>query len=229
MLIVFLRSLILYLLVVFVMRVMGKRQVGQLQPFEFVLAIMISDLVAVPMQDKEIPLINGIIPIITLLIAQLSLSYLTLKSTKARSIICGRPVILVENGRIVEEELAKLRYDLNDLTEQLRAKNFSNLSDVEFAILETNGELSVIPRSQKRPVVPDDLGIPTQYEGLTLPLVIDGTIEHANLAKANLDEVWLREALRHYRLTPEMTLVAILDTQGHLFVQAKKAAQSEES
>jgi uncharacterized membrane protein YcaP (DUF421 family) len=228
-LIVFLRSLILYLLVVFVMRVMGKRQVGQLQPFEFVLAIMISDLVAVPMQDKEIPLINGIIPIITLLIAQLSLSYLTLKSTKARSIICGRPVILVENGRIVEEELAKLRYDLNDLTEQLRAKNFSNLSDVEFAILETNGELSVIPRSQKRPVVPDDLGIPTQYEGLTLPLVIDGTIEHANLAKANLDEVWLREALRHYRLTPEMTLVAILDTQGHLFVQAKKAAQSEES
>lgn len=229
MLIVFLRSLILYLLVVFVMRIMGKRQVGQLQPFEFVLAIMISDLVAVPMQDKEIPLINGIIPIITLLIAQLSLSYLTLKSTKARSIICGRPVILVENGRIVEEELAKLRYDLNDLTEQLRAKNFSNLSDVEFAILETNGELSVIPRSQKRPVVPDDLRIPTQYEGLTLPLVIDGTIEHANLAKANLDEVWLREALRHYRLTPEMTLVAILDTQGHLFVQAKKAAQSEES
>jgi uncharacterized membrane protein YcaP (DUF421 family) len=209
------------------MRVMGKRQVGQLQPFEFVLAIMIADLVAVPMQDKEIPLINGIIPIVTLLIAQMTLSYLSLKNTKARSIICGRPAVLIRNGKIVEEELARLRYNLNDLTEQLRAKNFANLQDVEFAILETSGDLSVIPKSQKRPVNPEDLQLQTHYEGLAFPLIIDGSIEHANLAKANLDEAWLRQELGHFNLLPETTLVAILDTRGQLFVQEKNASRKE--
>lgn len=227
MLIVFFRSLILYLLVVFVMRVMGKRQVGQLQPFEFVLAIMIADLVAVPMQDKEIPLINGIVPIVTLLIAQLTLSYISLKSTKARSIICGRPSILIRNGQIEEEELSRLRYNVNDLTEQLRAKGFANLQDVEFAILETRGDLSVIPKSQKRPLNPEDLQLSTEYEGLPLPLVIDGVIEHANLSKANLDEAWLRQELIRFGLEPESTLVASLDTQGKLFFQPKADHRKE--
>ena len=142
MLVVFARTLILYVLVVIVMRIMGKRQIGQLQPFELVIAIMISELASVPMQNTGIPLINGIIPILTLLVAQITMSFISLKSTKARGVICGKPSILIENGRINEKELRKEMYTINDLLEQLRIKNFQNIADVEFAILETNGQLA---------------------------------------------------------------------------------------
>jgi len=150
-LIIVVRTLILYILVVIIMRIMGKRQIGQLQPFELVIAIMISELAAVPMQDKRIPLINGIIPILTLLFAQITFSFIGLKSTRARAIICGRPSILIQNGKINEAELRKEMYSVNDLLEQLRIKNIYNIADVEFALLETNGQLSVIPKSQKGP------------------------------------------------------------------------------
>jgi len=169
-LIVFARTIILFLLVMIVIRVMGKRQIGELQPFELVLAIMIAELATVPMEDKEIPLINGIIPILTLLLLQVAITFISLKSDKLRGVISGTPSVLIENGKIIESELRKLRYNLTDLLEQLRLKNFPNIADVEYAILETSGELSIIPKSQKRPVTPEDLNIPTSYEGLTLPL-----------------------------------------------------------
>jgi len=222
MLIVFIRTIILYIIVVVVMRIMGKRQIGQLQAFELVVAIMISELAAVPMQNTGIPLINGIIPILTLLIAQILTSFIALKSTKARALICGTPSVLIENGKINEPVLRNEMYSLNDLLEQLRSKNISNISDVEFAILETNGQLSVIPKSQKRPLNPEDLGIPTKYEGLPYDLVVDGEIMYKNLTKAGLDENWLRNELSKFGLNNiEDVLFASLDTSGNLFYQAK--------
>ncbi|MFZ5641063.1 MAG: YetF domain-containing protein [Bacillota bacterium] len=224
MLVVFIRTLVLFSLVVVVMRVMGKRQVGQLQPFELVVMIMISELAALPMADTGIPLIYGVIPILTLLVAGVFLAYISLKSERARGIICGTPSILVENGKILEKELHKLRYNINDLLEQLRAKNFPNLGDIEFAILETSGQLSVIPKSQKRPVNPEDLQIPTKYEGLPLTLVVDGKVLHKNLAKANLDEDWLKTELARFGINRvDRLLFASLDTQGQLLFQPKSA------
>lgn len=186
MLIVLFRTLILYLLVVIVLRIMGKPQIGQLQPFELVIAIMISELAAVPMADTEIPLINGIIPILTLLFAQVTLSYWSLKSDKARNIICGKPSIVIEKGRILEDELRRLRMTVNDLLEQLRVKNYPNVSEVNYAILETNGDLSVIPKIQSRPVQLADLGIVLPDPGLPLTLVIDGVKDAGNFEKVNL-------------------------------------------
>ena len=150
MLVTFGRALILYILVVIVMRIMGKRQIGQLQPFELVIAIMISELAAVPMQNTGIPLVYGIIPILTLLILQLLISYLSIKSIRFRALICGKPAMLLKKGRIRESELRKEMYTLSDLLEQLRINNCPNVSDVEYAILETSGQLSVIPKSQKK-------------------------------------------------------------------------------
>ncbi len=222
MLIVLVRTLILYGLVVVAVRIMGKRQIGQLQPFELVVTIMLSELAAIPMQNPGIPLINGITPILTLLTAQVILSYLSLKSERARAVICGRPSILVENGKIVEPELERLRYNLSDLMEQLRAKNVPNISDVEFAILETSGQLSVIPKSQRRPVMPADIRLPTSYEGLPHILVMDGHIIHHNLKKLNLDLQWLEQELRKHGLdNPDQVLYASLDTEGKLFYQMK--------
>lgn len=196
MLIVFVRTIIMYSLIVIVMRIMGKHQIGQLQPFELVIAIMISELAAVPMSDTETPLLNGVIPILTLLMAQMTLAYLSLKSEKARGIICGRPSIIVEKGRIQEGELRRLRMNINDLLEQLRVKNFPNIAEVDYAILETNGDLSVIPKGTARPVITKDLGINAQDPGLPLPLIIDGTVIAHNLKNAGLTEDKLLEILR---------------------------------
>jgi uncharacterized membrane protein YcaP (DUF421 family) len=221
-LVVFTRTLILYLLVVIVMRIMGKRQIGQLQPFELAVAIMISELAAIPMQNTGIPLIYGIIPILTLLIAQIVLSFLSLKSSKARGIICGKPNILIENGKIKEENLRRELYTLNDLLEQLRIKNVPNISDVEFAILETNGQLSVIPKSLKRPIIPEDLNLSIKYEGLPLDLVIDGDIIHKNLEKAKLNEDWLSSELARLGINDvKEVLFASIDSSGNLFYQQK--------
>ena len=205
------------------MRIMGKRQIGQLQPFELVIAIMISELASVPMQNTGIPLINGIIPILTLLVAQITMSFISLKSTKARGVICGKPSILIENGRINEKELRKEMYTINDLLEQLRIKNFQNIADVEFAILETNGQLSVIPKPQKRPVCPEDLNIPTKNEGLPIALIIDGEINYENLAKANHDVYWLKTELNKFGIRNlKDVLFASLDSNGNLFYQERQ-------
>lgn len=222
MLVVFARTLILYAVVVIVMRIMGKRQIGQLQPFELVVAILISELAAVPMQNTGIPLVNGIIPILTLLMAQIAISVISLKSTKARAIICGKPAILIENGKIREDEIRREMYTLTDLLEQLRIKNIPNIADVEFAILETNGQLSVIPKSQKRPVTPEDMKIPTKYEGLPLTLIVDGEVSDVNLGKAGLDRNWLKTELSKFEINNfEDVLFASLDTSGNLYYQQK--------
>jgi len=217
------RTLFLYMIVVIIMRIMGKRQIGQLQPFELVIALMISELAALPMQNTGIPLINGIIPILTLLFAQVTLSLIGLKSTKARAIICGRPSILIQNGKINEQQLKKEMYTINDLLEQLRIKNIHNIADVEFAILETNGQLSVIPKSQKRPLSPEDLNVPTKYEGLSLDIIIDGEISQENLKLANLDVNWLNNTLSKFGINnPKDVLFASLDSEGNLYYQVKE-------
>lgn len=228
MLVLFIRTLLLYLLVVIVMRIMGKRQIGQLQPYELAVAILISDLAAVPMQNTGIPLLHGIIPILTLLIAQLIFSIAALKSVKLRAIICGKPIIFIENGKINEKNLRKEMYTLNELLEQLRIKDTANIADVEFAILETNGQLSVIPKSQKRPVNPADLSLSTKYEGLPLDLIVDGVLVESNLQKANLDEAWLISELSKAGINSiHDVFFANLDDEGKLYIQKKQGEKGE--
>ena len=223
MIIIFFRTLILYSLVVIVMRVMGKAQIGQLQPFELVITIMISELAAIPMSDTEIPLINGIIPIITLLMAQVTLAYWSLKSEKARAFICGRPSILIEKGKILEKELSRVRMNLNDLLEQLRVKGHTNIAEVDYAILESNGKLSVIPKGNSRPVVTKDLGIFTPDPGLPLTLVIDGEVITHNLGKAGLSRQRLFEAVNKQGIEKlEDLFFASIDQAGNLLWQVKE-------
>ncbi|HCD10285.1 MAG TPA: hypothetical protein DEQ01_08165 [Thermoanaerobacter sp.] len=223
MLILFFRTLILYALIVIFMRISGKQQIGQLQPYELVVAIMIADLVAIPMQNKGIPLLSGIIPILTLLVSQLFLSYLSMKSLRARAIICGTPTILIEKGKILTSQLQKERYNINDLLEELRVKGYPNIADVEYAILETNGSLSVIPKSCKKPVTPQDLNLTPQYEGLPLPIIIDGRIMHQNMQKAGIDMEWLNEQLKMWKIqNVKEVLFASLDTNKVLTVYRKE-------
>ncbi|TCW42232.1 uncharacterized membrane protein YcaP (DUF421 family) [Thermohydrogenium kirishiense] len=223
MLIIFFRTLILYFLVVVVMRIMGKQQIGQLQPYELVVAIMIADLVAVPMQNKGIPLLTGIIPIFTLLISQLFLSYISMKSLRGREMICGKPTVLIDKGKILTKELQKERYNINDLLEELRVMGYPNIADVEYAILETNGCLSIIPKVDKRPVTPNDLNLTPQYEGLPLPIIIDGKIIHKNMEMANVDMKWLNDQLKMWNVNNiENVILASLDPNNILTVYKKE-------
>ena len=159
MLITFIRAIILYTLVLIVMRIMGKREIGQLQPFELAIAIMIADLASIPMSDIGTPITNGIVPILGLLVMHLLISLLNIKSITARQIICGKPRILIYRGKIDEKALRKERFTINELEERLRGNNVVNLGDVEYAILETSGQVTVIQKPEKRTTIPEDFQI----------------------------------------------------------------------
>ena len=175
------RALILYTLLVAVMRLMGKRQIGQLQPFELVIVIVIAELAVIPMSNTGIPLLNGIVGILVLMAAQIVISMIILYSEKARGIICGKPVILINNGKPVREMLHRVRVNMNDLMEQLRNKEYANISDVAYAVLETNGSISVIPKGGARPPTAQELGTFVDDPHYPVTLIVDGQVNLRNL------------------------------------------------
>lgn len=221
MLLTLIRSIILYIIVLIVMRLMGKREIGQLQPFELAISIMIADLAAIPMSDTGIPITNGIIPILGLLIMHLLISLVNIKSIKARELLCGRPTILIYRGKIDEQALKKERFTINELEERLRGNNVFNLGDVEYAILETSGQVTVIQKPNKRTTIPEDFNIMPEYEGIPYDLVIDGKILEENLQKIGKNEAWLRKAVSQFKTTPEKTLIVTYDGKGQIFCQEK--------
>ena len=216
------RTLIVFTIIVAGLRFTGKRQIGQLQPFELVVTLLLAEMASSPIENPDKAFWSTLVPIITLLAVQIFLAYVTLKSEKLRALVCGTPNIVIKNGVIQRQELKKLRYNLNDMLEQLRAKDMPNIDDVEFAILETNGHLSVIPKSQKRPVTASDLNIPTKYEGIPYTLIMDGHIMHENLKKVSLDLAWLAEQLKPSALAPEEIFFAYIDTQGNFRFQPQR-------
>ena len=221
MLIIFFRAIVLYILVLIVMRLMGKREIGQLQPFELAIAIMIADLASIPMADTGVPISNGIVPILGLLVMHLIISIINLKSLKAREIICGKPRILIYRGKIDEQALKKERFTLNELQERLRDKNIVNIFDVEYAILETSGQISVIEKSNKRYTIPEDFGINPEYEGIPYDLVVDGKVMTENLKQLNKYYNWLNTEVLKFGYRPEEALLVTIDGKGQIFSQKK--------
>ncbi|MBQ3408334.1 MAG: DUF421 domain-containing protein [Clostridia bacterium] len=223
MLINFIRAIILYIIVLIVMRAMGKREIGQLQPFEFVIAIMIADLATIPMSEVGVPIINGIIPILGLLIMHIFISYINIKSIKMRGLICGKPSILIYRGRINENVMIKERFTINELQERLRSLNVDSISDVEYAILETSGQISVIEKPGKRVARPEDFGIMPEYEGLSYDLVIDGVIMNENLKILNKDYNWLKKEVNKFKIEPEDALIVTINGKNEIFCQEKES------
>lgn len=221
MLITFIRSIILYILVLIVMRLMGKREIGQLQPFELAIAIMIADLATIPMSELGIPIINGIVPILGLLVMHLLISFINLKSMKIRSWVCGKPTILIYRGRIDESNMIKERFTINELEERLRANNINNISDVEYAILETSGQISVIEKPEKRGTKPEDFNIVPEYEGITYDLVIDGQVMYDNLKILNKSYKWLKNEVNKFNIEPEEAFLVTINGKNEIFCQEK--------
>lgn len=219
MLITFFRAIVLYILVLVVMRLMGKREIGQMQPFELAISIMIADLAATPMTETGVPITNGIMPILGLLVMHLIISMINIKSTKAREIVCGKPTILIYRGRIDQKALKKERFTINELEERLRDNSIFNIGDVEYAILETSGQVTVIPKPNKRATTPEDFNIEPKYEGIPYDLVVDGKVMYKNLEKIGKNYVWLQKQTEKFGIKPEEALIVTIDGDNQFFCQ----------
>lgn len=189
------RTIILYILIIAGVRLMGKRQVGELEPSELVLSLIIADLASVPMQDYGIPLLTGVVPILTLLSITMILSVLTMKSVRFRALLCGRPSVIVQNGALNQREMAKTRLTVDELLEELRIKGYTDLSQVKYAILETNGQLSVLPYANQKPPTARELKVSVEEGGLPRVVISDGKLLERNLKELGHDRPWLDKQL----------------------------------
>lgn len=190
------RTIILYILVVFAIKLMGKRQISDLQTSELVITILISNIAAIPMQNTQQPLLTGVVPIGILVCCEIFVSYLMLKNTKIRQLICGKPVIIINDGKIQQDSLKYLRLSVEDLFEQLRQLDVFALEDVSFAIMETNGQMSVLKKSEKQPPDSATLGIPVPKSSIEAVIISDGNICDFSLSLCNLSRDWLKNTLQ---------------------------------
>lgn len=225
--IAFARTVILYALIIIGIRLMGKKQVGELEPTELVFAMLISDLAAVPMQDFGIPLLFGLVPIIALLSITMILSVLSLKSIRFRNLICGRPSVIMEHGSILQSELAKNRFTVDELLEELRLQGVTDLSTVKYAILENSGRVSVMLYANQQPVTPNRLKLPVEEDGLPLIIISDGKVLQENLKYRNLDQNWLRQQLtQHKQTSPSQVFLLTVDESGSTYYVPKELRRS---
>lgn len=210
----FVRTLILYFLIMTGLRLMGKRQIGELEPGELVLTMMISDLATVPMQDFGIPLLAGVIPILTLLALSMLLSQLSMKSLRFRALVCGTPSVLVWEGALQQAAMRRNRYTLDELLEELRGQGYTGLNDVKYAVLENSGQLSVFPWSQ--PPTAAMLGVEEDPVSLPVILINDGRVIQQNLRACGKDSAWLEEVLKQEGAVSKEIFLLSLDGQGRV-------------
>lgn len=183
--------MVLYVVVMLSLRLMGKREIGQLSVFDFVVSVMIAELSTLPMEDTDVPAWRSIVCIGVLVFLQLSVAWVSLHSHRFRHLVEGEPSVLIEHGKILDTEMRKTRYSMHDLLMQMREQGVANVADVELAVLETSGQLSVFPRPEARPLTAADLGIPAREDGIPLPLIVDGNVVQKTLTILARDEEWL--------------------------------------
>ncbi len=222
MILTYCRTIVLYLILILVIRLLGKRQIGQLEPSELVVTMLLADLASIPMQDGGIPLYSGVLPIFTVLALELILSVLSVKSLGLRKLLCGKPVILIENGKVLQSSLKKTRLSLDELTGHLRQKDVLDLSQVQYAILETNGSLSVFPYPKYRPASAMDAGIPASKQYMPVTIVSDGCLLWENLELAQKDAAWVQRVLLSHKATLEQTWLLTVDKSDRVLWLAKE-------
>ena len=212
------------MVLIIVIRLMGKRQIGQMEPSEFVVTMLVANLASIPMQDGAIPLYSGLVPILTVLGVELVLSYLSLRSIFVRKLLCGKPVILMENGNILQENLRKTSVTLDELTGHLREKGVLDLQSVQYAILETNGNLSVFPYPKHMPASAKDAGIKASSQFIPLTIISDGYLSTDNLQKAGKDQLWVDKVLSAHNATIKSTWLLTVDGRDHILFMPKEVS-----
>ena len=217
----FLRAIFLYALMILVMRALGKRQLGEFQPYELALTILLADIISEPIGSVSTPLLHGVLPVAAVMVVHGVISLLSLKSDKFRAIVSGKPTLIISRGKINRKELDRLCLSLSDLLEGLRSAGYLDPASVGTAIVEANGAISAFPPGNGRPPRASELAIDPGYEGLPLALVTGGRVQPGNLKKSGRDRAWLEGVLAGKGLSSEGVFLASLDTQGRMTVQLK--------
>ena len=218
----FARTVLIYCLLIAVIRFLGKRQLGQMEPSEVVVTMLVADLASFPMEDPQIPLSAGVIPILAVLSLEILLSFMSVRSLKFRKLLCGKPIILIENGQFLQENMRKSRITIDELLSQLRLKDILDPSTVQYAILETGGTLSVFPYPQERPAPAKAAGIQVEQELAPVAVVSDGRILSDNLKKAGKNEKWLEKALQKQGATLKQTFLLTVDKENKVLFYKKQ-------
>ena len=222
MLISYLRTGFLYLVLILSVRLMGKRQIGQMEASEFVVTMLVANLASIPMQDAAIPLYSGLVPILVVLGMELTLSGLILRSVLIRRFFCGKPIILIDNGKILMDNLRRTRVTLDELTGHLRQKDVLDIQTVQFAILETDGSLSVFPHPGERPATAKEAGIKADKQYLPITIMEDGYVSKENLQKSGKTTQWLESILEKNRASRKDVLLLTVDPAGHVVFLRKE-------
>ncbi|PKK95966.1 MAG: hypothetical protein CVV59_00965 [Tenericutes bacterium HGW-Tenericutes-4] len=218
------RSIITYFILFFILRIMGKRQVGELQPFELVITLMLAELAILPMQETGLSLVNGIVPLLTLVTIHFLLSFLSRKSIFARKIVCGNPVIVINPDGIQFKKLKDLNMNINELQEALRGAGYFTFKEVAYAIIETNGKLSVLPKSMYRPTTPADFNKTVEPSSIDMTLMIDGTLLKNNMKQCNVSEKFVVQYLKKAGIKRKKDcLLVSINNNGLLYIQPKYA------
>ena len=223
----FFRTIILYLLLVAGLRLSGKRQIGELEPIELVLTLLISDLASVPMQDFGIPLLNGVVPILALIAMSTLFSCVSLRNVRFRSLVCGEPALVIKDGRIRQEVMRHNRLTLDELLEELRGQGVLDINSVKYAVLETSGHLSVLLRADQQPLTARQMAVAVEDDVLLPTVVInDGRVMDQNLRLAGRDENWLRQQLQKRKIRrPQDVFLLTVDEGGSVVCQLKEDAR----
>ena len=217
-----LRTLLLYCAVIAAVRLMGKRQIGELDPSELVVTILVSDLAAVPMQDLGIPMVSGLVPIATLIVLEILLSFLALKSRPFRRLLNGQPAIIIRSGRLDIQKLRQMRLTTDEVVETLRKQNVTSVADVKYGVIEPDGTLTVIPRQAKQPVTADMLGLTPNDAGLPLVVISDGKLVERSLRLLHLDPRDILNRLDNQSIALSDVFLMTLDDCGNTFLQRKE-------
>ena len=221
----FMRGAVLYIAMILVMRGLGKRQLGEFQPFELAMTILLADVISAPMESVSVPLLNGLLPVAAMFVVHSALSLLAVRFDGVRAVISGKPTMVVNRGVIDRAALDKLCLSLSDLLEGLRGAGYLDPSKVGTAVVEANGSISAFPESAYRSPGMGELGIGTGYEGMPLMLILDGRVQRANLARSGRDPAWLEGLLGDRGLRPAQVFLAALDTSGQLTLQLKRGGR----
>ncbi len=223
MFVVFFRTLIIYFVIIVCLRIMGKRQLGELQPSEFVIAILISNIATLSIEDTDIPLIGAVVPIITLMSAEVILSYITLKSGKAQVLVTGNPVAIIRNGNIDQKSMRELRFSIEDLMSQLRINGIFDIEDVSWAIVETNGQLTVYPKAEAQPITQKAVFYHEKQSDFPPSVLIsDGVLIPKTLKECNLTEKWLEGVLKKENLCVKDIFLMTCDLSANYYIVRKE-------
>ena len=219
----YIRTVILYLILIAVIRMMGKRQIGQMEASEFVVTMLVANLAAIPMQDGAIPLYSGLVPILTVLAVELVLSSLSMKNIKFRKLLCGKPVILIENGKIIQQNLKRTRVTLDELTGHLREKDVLDPGAVQYAILETNGNLSVFPYPKEVPASAQNAGVSVPERYLPITIISDGRLIRDNLTAAGKTIQWVEKYLQKKKCAQKDVFLMTVDQSDRVIFYKKES------